>query len=598
MNKKTNARPFSLALLLVVFCSQSLVAQVTSKLIYPGKDGKLVYKPYTNEGDILPDFSYCGYMGGGVAIPDVPVKITLEPGDFSKDDVPRIQEAIDKVGKMPQDAKGFRGAVLLKKGRYNVRNTIYLRHSGVVLKGEGDNEKGSVLVCTKKEAYDLIIVGTSASSVKDEKSQQQITDKYVPSGVRKFTVSNAKMFQVGDNVIVERPSTAKWISYIGMDKIPARWVPVEGLSQGKISQLRQQGLLNADETQYDGTLQWTSGSKDLSFRRVITAIKGNEITVDIPLTNAFQQEFGGGVVYKYKYDDGYLTEQAGVEYLRAESYYDPKVTKNDRSIGKYCADEKHAQRFVTFNTSKNVWARNLTTLYMGHGYATRKECTYCTIQDCQFLDPIAWIKGGRRYGYGIGGQMCLVQRNYSRNARHDLAFSASVPGPNAYVDNWGDMGFTGVETHQRWAAGGLFDNCSYQGPGSHLNSVNRGSAGTGHGWTGAQIVFWNCKSRYTLVMKPPTAQNFSIGNYGKSYSDNKEWITPEAIQAGIDYINGTSGNNFRYEGIPVVGDGYIESPIAYVSPQYLYYKQLWDRKGEEAVKQVTTVKQQQLIFEK
>jgi hypothetical protein len=36
------------------------------------------------------DFSWAGYMGGGVAIPWVPVAITLDPVTGTGDDHPRI----------------------------------------------------------------------------------------------------------------------------------------------------------------------------------------------------------------------------------------------------------------------------------------------------------------------------------------------------------------------------------------------------------------------------------------------------------------------------------------------------------------------------
>ncbi|MDQ3814839.1 MAG: hypothetical protein M3347_12925 [Armatimonadota bacterium] len=68
-----------------------------SKLVHPGADGKLVYVPYTEHGDVIPDFSHCGYGGGGVKIPDVTIKVTLEPDADTQDDAPRLQAAIDQV---------------------------------------------------------------------------------------------------------------------------------------------------------------------------------------------------------------------------------------------------------------------------------------------------------------------------------------------------------------------------------------------------------------------------------------------------------------------------------------------------------------------
>jgi len=52
-----------------------------STLAYPGPDCRLVYGTYANCGDarqlnILPDWSYCGYKGGGVKIPDISTSTT------------------------------------------------------------------------------------------------------------------------------------------------------------------------------------------------------------------------------------------------------------------------------------------------------------------------------------------------------------------------------------------------------------------------------------------------------------------------------------------------------------------------------------------
>ena len=79
-------------------------------LVYPGIDGTLIYTPDEN-GNSIPDFSHAGYMGGGVALPDVPVKQTVSPSGGA-DDTGLIQAAIDDVSSLPLE-NGFRGAVLL-----------------------------------------------------------------------------------------------------------------------------------------------------------------------------------------------------------------------------------------------------------------------------------------------------------------------------------------------------------------------------------------------------------------------------------------------------------------------------------------------------
>src|SRR4051794_1241662 len=100
-------------LLLVAMRARSTKA-ATSEWVHPGPDGKLVYKT-TPAGDRIMDFSHAGYTGGGVALPDVPVKRTVKPtgGDRGADgDADAIQAAVDEVAKLPP-ANGFRGAVLL-----------------------------------------------------------------------------------------------------------------------------------------------------------------------------------------------------------------------------------------------------------------------------------------------------------------------------------------------------------------------------------------------------------------------------------------------------------------------------------------------------
>src|SRR5258707_15419923 len=80
------------------------------------------------------DFSHAGYMGGGVAIPTVPVKRTVKPTDG--DDTAAIQTAITEVAGMKLE-NGSRGAVLLEVGTFTCSNTITLSASGVVLRGSG-----------------------------------------------------------------------------------------------------------------------------------------------------------------------------------------------------------------------------------------------------------------------------------------------------------------------------------------------------------------------------------------------------------------------------------------------------------------------------
>lgn len=135
-----------LGLLFILLFTTSLFAQQSS-LVYK-QNGKLVYTPFamqgqTNEVNTVPDFSHAGYMGGGIALPDLPVKATVSP--IAGDDAELIQNAIDEVSALPLDENGFRGAVLLKAGHYSLSRKLRITASGVVLRGEGQGMNGTVL---------------------------------------------------------------------------------------------------------------------------------------------------------------------------------------------------------------------------------------------------------------------------------------------------------------------------------------------------------------------------------------------------------------------------------------------------------------------
>src|SRR5262245_16040891 len=97
-----------------VFAQQA--SQEATRFVSQG-DGRLIYQT-DPRGDRIPDFSYCGYRGGGVRLPDMPARVFVNP--IEGDNTRQIQAAIDYVSQLPADERGFRGAVLLTKGRHLV----------------------------------------------------------------------------------------------------------------------------------------------------------------------------------------------------------------------------------------------------------------------------------------------------------------------------------------------------------------------------------------------------------------------------------------------------------------------------------------------
>jgi len=494
-----------------------------SKMAFLNEEGKLTYTTDIRGNQII-DFSNSGYKGGGVQIPNVQARVEVEPGEG--DDTERIQDAIDLVSALPIQEDGFRGAVLLKKGTYEIAGTLKIQASGVVLRGEGDGEDGTLIYATGNIKRNIIEVGDKESVPQIlTETKRDIVDLYVPVGSRTFHVNDHAGYKVGDKIIIRRYGNSSWIHDIDMDQIPER----------------------------EGTVQWEPFTLD--FDRVITEVKGNIITIDAPVTNAIERKYGGGEIYKY--EDSNRLEHIGVENIRVEVEFDPTVTArhNDET---YYADEEKAETFLTFEYTKNAWMRNVTGLHLSKYLVNLGRHTkWVTVQDSNSLEMVSLITGSRRYPFNYVGQLSLTQRVYSEKARHAFIFDRQMTGPNVILDSVSKKTYARSEPHQRWGTGGLFDNVT-----GNANAMDRAYYGTGHGWAGANFVFWN-HTGDLAVQQPPTAQNYAIGLIGER-------------QEG----------DFKTTPVNLREDGHWEAEGRHVEPRSLYLQQLQDRLGSQAIENI------------
>lgn len=117
--------------------------------------GRLVYRSLPR-GDHIMDFSYAGYMGGGIPLPRVPAVQTVAPS--GSDDSAAIQRAIDQVSAAPL-RNGFRGAVVLAPGNFLCGTTLNINASGVVLRGSGSVSGATTLKLTGQPHVAVAISG-------------------------------------------------------------------------------------------------------------------------------------------------------------------------------------------------------------------------------------------------------------------------------------------------------------------------------------------------------------------------------------------------------------------------------------------------------
>ncbi|MFC7622509.1 hypothetical protein [Microlunatus sp. GCM10028923] len=451
-----------------------------SRAAYLGRDGRMHYIADA-KGNRIPDFSTVGYHGGDADLPTVPgrVRVPLTDGDATA----AIQAAIDEVAARKPDRNGHRGAVELAAGEFRVAGTLKITTGGVVLRGQGSGDDGTVLRGTGAVRRNLVEVRGSAGPQLQQDRAVEITDLTVPVGAASFQVADPAGLDVGDTIMVRRRGNARWIGTIGMDRIYQR--PGAG-----------------------GTKQWTPF--DLDSDRVITAVDGNVITVDAPLTNAIERRWGGGSVIPYT-DPGRISE-VGVEGILAISDFDPSVidTKMDNEeTDPYYADEDHAERFVVFDNVKNAWARDISARHLVYSLVLLgRGAKWVTVRDGTASEFVSVITGGRRYGYDVQGQLTLVENARLESARHGYAVTSRVPGPNVWTGGGTSNDFNTSEPHHRWSTGGLFDDVD-----ARISIMDRAWLGSGRGWAGANYVAWNTRGSLTL-QAPPTAQNYSIGHRG------------------------------------------------------------------------------------
>jgi hypothetical protein len=523
-----------------------------SSLVYPDASGRLVYAADA-AGNIIPDFSYAGYMGGGVRIPDVASVLTVRPDPQSPDDAARIQAAIDEVSGLPINSFGFRGAVLLLRGQYTVSRPLVISASGVVLRGEGPEEHGTVLRATMKKAEALIRIAGSAGRVELRGTRHRVIDVLVTTGQHQLQLDSAAGLHVGDSIVVQRDTNEKWIQKNGMDDLGVR------SDGGKV-------------------VNWTPGLRE-AYERTIVAIRENQITLDIPLTTTLEAEYGGAIVCRFEAPG--RIRQVGVENLRAISVWTPgpgvapaagedygvdltKPANRGRKVG--TDDLLHANTFVSIDKAENAWVREFACRdFMYSGVEIERNAARVTVQDGSYEVPDPALGYYRvephdkaaRYAFCTEGQFSFFQRCVATHARHSFMTQSEVPGPTVFLDCEAPNQDGTSQTHQRWSTGALYDCVGRKVP-TAIEICNRKDMGTGHGWSGAFSMVWNCVGNPISVEAPPTAPNWSIGCAGTRSAGPFEPLQPAVYQSW---------------GVPVL-------------PLSLYRAQLKDRLGPAAIENI------------
>lgn len=429
-------------------------------------------------GRFVHDFSYAGYQFGEREIPDQPpgrlVDATAAPyhADPSgeRDSTAAIQQALDAVG----EAGG--GVVRLPAGTYRVqpprgendqtaRQALAIRHSGVVLRGDGPDR-------TFLFNADPIMRGRTVIRV-------------LPG------TGNVGWTRPGEGgatpLAADVPNQAWFI----------RLASVEGWSRGDWLVLRTDCTEDfVREISPRMVEHWPGKLSGMLFYRQVVGIDPatGRLALDIPLRFRMLRR-DNARVYRVP---PHLTE-VGVEDLSIGMQEHTGTSGwgfNDYRRQGNSAYDVHGAYIIVLNHVVHGWVRrvhsyhpptNRTPRHMVSNGIQLSWSRNVTVRDCDLRQAQFRGGGGNGYGYVFQGSDNLITRSRGEELRYVFDFK-SMQSTGNVVHRSESQGVS--DFHMHLSAANLLDNVRVTG--GYLNAAWRGGAGTTpHGQTTTDTTFWN-----------------------------------------------------------------------------------------------------------
>ncbi len=450
---------------------------------------------YTDvQGNPIPDYSYSGYCASSEAIPYVEVKAYVPP--MTGDATAYIQAAIDYVSALPLGEDGFRGAVQLAPGRYEIAGSLRIAASGVVLRGSGsaldEGAEATELLGTGYDRQALIRVAGKADA---KLGPKRTCSQSVAVGDMSVVLDDVSGLAAGQTIVLSRWASQSWIDSMDMNDFG-----------GATSYL---GWKVGDDTRpSDVEVRW---------QRDIVSVDGQHLRLDAPITCAINREDAFVQTQQWP---GRISHSA-VENLRLRSTYDESQPK----------DENHRWMAIILDHGQDLWVRNVTCRHFaGSAVFITENVRRVTVADCRSYEPVSEIGGTRRCTFHTLGGQCLFLRLYAEQGLHDFSTGRVAPGPNAFVDCKAVASYHLSGAADAWTTGLLFDG--FEGQDVVLAYGNRGQDAMGAGWTAGNSMMWRCRAAVLAHPNPPTAHNWTESECAQCQAEPSLFFAQLAARSG------------------------------------------------------------------
>ncbi|HMD53611.1 MAG TPA: hypothetical protein VKJ65_03555, partial [Phycisphaerae bacterium] len=338
----------------------------------------------------------------------------------------------------------------------------------------------------------------------------------MPTGADTLDVTSTSGWQVGDQILIQVTETAAWIQYMGMDTL---W------------------RNGAQQT-------WINAGSIITTERTITAIDGNQITLDAPISDSINSNLQPGA-YVEEYTSSVIS-QVGVQNMQI-------LAEGPAQSVAGGGDE-----VVAFQGITNSWIQNLNTKDTFNTIEINDNTSKITVQNVNITHSAIVSGDDAPADFAVNGaseQILFTNLTITGNQDWYFTEGGGVTGPIVLMDST----FTGngaVEPHQRWNTGLLIDNV--QVIGGTIQLIDRGTAGSGQGQSAGASVIWNSSATAGItVQNPPGTETWSIGDTGSINTYGEPGGDGTAEPMGILYSPGVA-----ISGIPSLYEAQLAQRLA------------------------------------